>query len=56
MKTYVKPALQHISLTSEERFAVTSVRCTVHGSCLDSEIEWYQNTFSVVVNYSSGLE
>lgn len=55
MKTYVKPVLQHISLTSEERFAVTSVRCTVTGSCRDVDIIDFQNKTGIIVNYSSGL-
>lgn len=55
MKTYVKPTLQLISLTSEERFAVTSARCTVTGSCPDADINWFQDKFHVTVNYSAGF-
>lgn len=55
MKQYVKPALELISLTSEERFAVTSTRCTVTGCCPDSEIQKFQEIAHVTVNYSAGF-
>lgn len=34
MKVYVKPTLQFVKLTAEERFAVTS--CTTYGACPDN--------------------
>ena len=50
MRKYIKPSFELCSLTSEERFAVTS-GCTVTGSCPDDEIAMYEKMFGVKVNY-----
>ena len=34
MKAYIKPTLQFVKLTAEERFAVTS--CTDYGACANN--------------------
>lgn len=55
MKIYIKPLLEICSLTSEERFAVTSV-CTITGSCPDWDIAHYEQISGTKVNYYAGIK